>query len=58
MKPKIPDCEKWLFANKEALSSVLHGIEQSGKGEVKFLGSYEKYAQEALDPRLRGDDSK
>ncbi|MEQ1705989.1 MAG: hypothetical protein ABL867_08490 [Rickettsiales bacterium] len=58
MQSKIPEQEKWLLKNKKALSSVLNGIEQSGKGEVKFLGSYEKYAQEALDPRLRGDDSK
>ena len=56
MQSKIPEREKWLFAKKEALSSVLHGIEQSGKGGVKFLGSYEKYAQEALDSHLHRDN--
>ena len=43
---EIPVQEGWLFANKEALSSVLLGIEQAGKGKVKSIGSFSKFAKE------------
>ncbi len=43
---EIPAREKWLLANKEALSSVLRGIDESGKGKVKSLGKFGKFADE------------
>lgn len=38
--------EKWLFENKEALASVRRGMEQSSKGEIVYLGSFQKYLEE------------
>lgn len=43
---EIPAREKWLFENKKALASVERGIQQAGKGKVKSLGSFSKYAKE------------
>ena len=43
---EIPTREAWLLNNKEALSSVLLGIEQSGKGKVKSLGKFAKFAED------------
>ncbi len=43
---EIPAREKWLFNNKEALSSVLKGIDQAGKSKVKSLGSFKKYSKD------------
>lgn len=41
---EIPAREKWLFDNKKALASVLHGIEDSAKGKTKSLGDFRKFA--------------
>jgi len=43
---EIPARESWLLNNKQALASVLLGIEQAGKGQVKSLGSFSKFAEE------------
>ncbi len=43
---EIPTREAWLLNNKEALSSVLKGIEQSDKGKVKSLGKFAKFAED------------
>lgn len=43
---EIPAREAWLLGNKEALASVLRGIEQSGKGRTKSLGGFAKYAED------------
>lgn len=43
---EIPAREAWLLRNKEALSAVLLGIEQAGKGKVTSLGSFQKFAEE------------
>lgn len=37
---EIPKGELWLFNNKEALKSVLTGIEEAKAGKVKSLGSF------------------
>jgi len=43
---EIPTREAWLLNNKEALSSVLLGIEQIGQGKVKSLGKFSKFIEE------------
>lgn len=43
---EIPKGELWLFNNKEALKSVLTGIEDAKAGKVKSLGSFAEYADE------------
>ena len=42
---EIPARESWLLNNKKALASVLLGIEQAGKGQVKSLGSFSQFAE-------------
>ncbi len=60
----ISERELTLFKNKGLFAVVKLGIKQARNGQVKSLGSFSKYAQEeiteqiALDPRVRGDDTK
>ncbi|MGB3655731.1 MAG: hypothetical protein WBA41_31595 [Rivularia sp. (in: cyanobacteria)] len=41
---KIPEKQRWLWQNPEALGMVLQGIEQAARGEVHDLGSFAEYA--------------
>ncbi|MEZ5691969.1 MAG: hypothetical protein R3D71_09955 [Rickettsiales bacterium] len=43
---EIPAREAWIFGNKEALSSVLRGIDQSQQGQTQSLGSFKGYAED------------
>lgn len=43
---EIPARERWLFANKEALSDVRQGIEDAEEGKLKSEGSFSKYIKE------------
>jgi hypothetical protein len=43
---EIPAREKWLYENKEALSSVRRGLADAKAGRVKSLGSFAKFAKE------------
>lgn len=64
--PHHPDTEKqalhpreaWLFANAEALKSVLRGIEQAGRGELYDLGSFKPELGRRLNLDLRLSGSK
>ena len=40
---EIPAEERWLWKNKEALKSVMKGIEDAKKGRLVSLGSFKKY---------------
>ena len=40
---EIPAEERWLWENKEALKSVMKGIEDARKGRLVSLGSFKKY---------------
>jgi hypothetical protein len=40
---EIPAKEKWLFNNKQALAKVKEGLQQSGAGKVRSLGSFKKH---------------
>jgi hypothetical protein len=46
---EIPARERWLYDNKEALASVMRGLEDSAAGRVSYLGSFEEYADEEID---------
>ncbi len=45
----IPEREKWLWDNHEALGAVKEGLEQSARGETKFLGSFSQYAEDEIE---------
>jgi hypothetical protein len=43
---EIPARERWLYKNKEALASVLKGLQQSKEGKTRYLGSLAQYLDE------------
>lgn len=46
---KIPENQRWLWQNPEALGMVLRGIEQARRGEVHDLGSFALGADLEID---------
>ena len=43
---EIPAEERWLWENKDALESVMKGIEDARAGRLVSLGSFAKYAKQ------------
>ena len=40
----IPESERWLFENPEALAAVKQGLKESAEGKGEYLGSFAQYA--------------
>jgi hypothetical protein len=45
----IPERERWLFENPEALAAVKQGLKDSAEGKGEYLGSFAEYADLEID---------
>ncbi len=43
---EIPERERWLYKNQEALAMVEEGLRQSARGETVRMGSFAQYAND------------
>jgi len=46
---KLPERERWLYRNPQALAMVLQGIESAKAGKLHYRGSFAKYADDNPD---------
>ncbi|MBW4598555.1 MAG: hypothetical protein KME29_02825 [Calothrix sp. FI2-JRJ7] len=46
---KIPENQRWLWQNPEALAMVLRGIQEAAEGKGRYLGSFAQYADLEID---------
>ena len=43
---EIPERERWLYKNPEALAMVEQGLRESAEGKTYYMGDFSKYADE------------
>ena len=48
-KVSIPESERWLFENPEALAAVKQGLKESAERKGEYVGSFSQYADLAID---------
>ncbi|MBW4476964.1 MAG: hypothetical protein KME54_08820 [Tolypothrix brevis GSE-NOS-MK-07-07A] len=46
---KIPEEQRWLWQNPEALAMVLQGLKEAAEGKGHYLGSFAQYADLEID---------
>lgn len=46
---KIPEDQRWLWQNPEALAMVLQGLQEAKEGKGRSLGSFAQYADLEID---------
>ena len=45
----LPENQRWLWQNPEALAMVQRGIQQAAEGKGRYLGSFAQYADLEID---------
>lgn len=45
----IPERERWLFENPEALAAVKQGLKEAAEGKGEYIGSFAQYADLEID---------
>jgi len=48
-KVSIPESERWLFENPEALAAVKQGLQESAERKGEYIGSFAQYADLEID---------
>jgi hypothetical protein len=43
---EIPERERWLYKNPEALAMVEQGLKESAEGKTYYMGDFSQYADE------------
>lgn len=46
---KIPEEQRWLWQNPEALGMVLQGLQEAAEGKGRYIGSFAQYADLEID---------
>lgn len=46
---RIPERQRWLWQNPEALAMVQQGLKEAAEGKGRYLGSFAEYADLEID---------